>query len=191
MIEGSSPESRSQWDETSNRNVISSKAENGHSGFRVALFVSILVLVAASAVTVTMNHRVNGRETGIDDHVTTLGSFEVTAQLIEIRGKFLPNDNLYNYAFFMKYQVIEVHRGKLEEKQFIVAHYNPLKPRPAVADEFYPDIGGTLKKFKTGDTHRMALEMPIDDFYIGGLIDRYFQDQEIPRYWGLWTNRVQ
>lgn len=191
MIEASSQESRSQLDQTSDRNLISTSTENGYSKFRVALFVSILLLASVAVVAVTMTHHVKGRETGIDDHVTNLGSFEVTAQLTEIRGNFLPNDNLYNYAFFMLYQVGEVHRGELTAKEIIVAHYNPLMPRHAVADEFYPDIGGTLKNFQVGDTHRMALEMPVDDFYIGGLIDRYFQNQEIPRYWGLWTNRVK
>lgn len=191
MIEASSQESRSQLDETSDRSLISSSTENGYSKFRVALFVSVLLLASVAAVAITMTNHVKGRETGIDDHVTNLGSFEITAELIEIRGNFLPNDNLYNYAFFMLYQVVEVHRGELTVKELLVAHYNPLKPRHAVADEFYPDIGGMLKNFQVGDIHRMALEMPVDDFYIGGLIDRYFQNQEIPRYWGLWTNRVK
>lgn len=134
------------------------------------------------------NRQSSPADLGIDEKVTKAGSVEVTGRLIEIRGKFLSNDGLYNYAFVMKYKILEIHRGEVDAKEIFVAHYNPLKPRPQVADEFYPDIGGTLKKFRAGNVHRMALEVPIDDHYIGGIVDRYFDQKKGPIYWAVWTN---
>ena len=60
--------------------------------------------------------------------MTTLGSVEVTGRLLEIPGEFPAND-LYNYAYVLKYQVLEVHRGTVDAKEIFVAQYNPLKPR--------------------------------------------------------------
>ncbi len=152
----------------------------------VALFAVAAIL--GGAVAMVANRPSGPADRGVDEKVTTIGSVEVTGRLIEIRGKFLPNDNLYNYAFVMKYEILEVHRGEVDAEEIVVAHYNPLKPRPQVADEFYPEIGGTLKKFRAGDVHRMALEAPIDDHYIGGIVDRYFQQKKGPIYWAVWTN---
>ena len=156
-----------------------------------ALFAVVAIVGASVAMVVnTPSEPVTPADQGIDQEVTTLGSIEVTGRLVEIRGKFLPNDGLYNYAFVMKYEIVSVHRGNIEAREIVVGHYNPLKPRPKVADEFYPDIGGTLKKFRAGDLHRMALEMPIDDYYIGGIVDRYFEDNHGPILWAVWTNLV-
>ena len=126
---------------------------------------------------------------GEDTNVTTLGSVEVTAKLVEIKGE-LPDIPMYDYAFVMKYEVLTVHRGKLGTDTIYVGHYNPLKPRASVADARVPGIGGNLKRFKVADTHRMALEVPIDDYYMGGIINRYFGQNKEPIYWGVWTNRV-
>ena len=192
MTETSSRPGDSQSGQPSDVDALSTDAQDGNGSLRVAMLVVGVLIVSAGAVALTMNRR---GLSGIDENVTTLGSIEVTARLIEIRGDFLPNDNLYNYAFVMKYEVTEVHRGQVDPKEIpkeiIVAHYNPLKPRPTVADEFYPDIGGKLKKFRAGETHRMALEVPIDDYYIGGIVDRYFQEKKGPIYWGVWTNPVE
>jgi hypothetical protein len=43
-------------------------------------------------------------DTGQDAKVTTLGSIEVTAELVEIKGKLI-DDPLYDYAHVMKYKV--------------------------------------------------------------------------------------
>ena len=40
------------------------------------------------------------------------GTAEVTAQLVEIPGPFPPND-LYNYAYVLKYKVLKIHRGNV------------------------------------------------------------------------------
>src|SRR5262245_39918428 len=66
--------------------------------------------------------------TGIDNELSTFGQAELTARLIEIPGQLPPND-LYNYAYVVKYQVLEVHRVNVDTKEIFVGHYNPLKPR--------------------------------------------------------------
>jgi len=128
-------------------------------------------------------------DTGQDAKVTTLGSIEVTAKLLEIKGD-LPDIAMYDYAFVMKYEVLEVHRGNLDTSLIYVGHYNPLKPRASVADERVPEIGGNIKRFKALDVHRMALEVPIDDYYMGGIINRYFEESKEPVYWAVWSNSV-
>jgi hypothetical protein len=122
----------------------------------------------------------------VDREVTTLGTAEVSAKLVEIPGQLPPND-LYNYAYVFKYKVLKVHRGKVEGDEIYVAQYNPLKPRQHVQDEFSGKVGGHLERFRAGDTHRMALEAPLDQFWMGGVIDKYFSQKGV-RYWAVWTN---
>jgi len=126
--------------------------------------------------------------TGKDTQVTTLGSIEVSAKLMEIKGE-MSDDPMYDYAFVLKYKVLKVHRGKIDTDTIYVGQYNPLKPRAGVADERVPDIGGNLKKFRAGDVHRMAMEVPIDDYYMGGIVNRYFEKKTGPIYWAVWTNQ--
>ncbi len=127
-------------------------------------------------------------DAGADLRVTSDGRFEVTARLVELPGDFLPNDGLYNYAFVLKYEVIRVHRGDIAAGTIHVAHYNPRKPRSRVADEFYPDLGGTVTGFRAGDTHRLALDAPWDEHYIGPLVDRYHQLSDKTLYWSIRCN---
>ena len=49
----------------------------------------------------------------------------VTAKLIEIPSKF-PPDDLYDYAYVMRYEVIG---GPMDKAQILVAHYKPRVPR--------------------------------------------------------------
>jgi hypothetical protein len=128
-------------------------------------------------------------DSGADPKVTTLGSTEVTATLEEIRETFPPN-NLYDYVYILKYRVMETHRGKLEGDTILVGHYNPLKPRAQVADARSGEIGGNVKKFSVGDIHRMALETPLDDFYMGPIINKYHGELKDTPYWAVWTNMV-
>lgn len=130
-----------------------------------------------------------GADTGEDPQVTTLGSVEVTAQLEEIPSE-LPDIPLYDYAYVFKYKVLQVHRGKVDGGTIYVGQYNPLKPRAQVADARSGKIGGNLKQFTAGDVHRMALEAPIDDYYMGGIINKYFEQNPPLIYWAVWTNRV-
>lgn len=127
-------------------------------------------------------------DSGRESQVSTLGEVEVTARLLEIPGPFPPND-LYDYAYVFRYRVHQVHRGQVERNDILVAHYNPLKPRSAAEDEFSGKVGGTLRKFRSGDMHRIALEAPLDSYYMGPVLDTYF-NQQGTRYWAIWTNAV-
>jgi hypothetical protein len=127
--------------------------------------------------------------TATDIEVTTLGGAEVTGRLLELPGEFPAND-LYNYAYVLKYRVLRVHRGRVEGEEIFVAHYNPLKPRSGVQDEVSGKVGGNLKTFKVGDIHRMALEWPLDQHWMGGIIDKYFGQPGV-RYWAVWTNSAE
>jgi len=128
-------------------------------------------------------------DTGTDPQVTTLGSIEVTAELVEIPGK-IRNDPMYDYAHVMKYKVLITHRGSLDRDVIYVGQYNPAKPRAEAADARSGDIGSNLRRFRVGDTQRLALEAPIDDYYMGGIINKYFGQVDDPVYWAVWTNQV-
>ena len=131
-----------------------------------------------------------GSHTGPEDpHLTTNGTVEVTAMLAEIPEGAIFKRDLYDYATILKYQVIRVHRGQVKGEVIYVGHYNPWKPRAEAADKRAPGIGGTLKRFRAGDTHRLALEVPIDDHFMGGLVNKYFGQETGPVYWAVWTNR--
>jgi hypothetical protein len=122
----------------------------------------------------------------VEREVTTLGTTEVTAQVLEIPGSFPAND-LYNYAYVVKYPVVSVHRGQLEWNEILVAHYNPLKPRSKAHDEIYGNVGGHLQRFHAGDIHRMALQASLDQYWMGGVIDKYHTEKG-QRYWAVRTN---
>jgi hypothetical protein len=125
-----------------------------------------------------------------DDPVTKLGEIEVTAKLVEVPDGAIFKRDLYDYATVLKYQVLKVHRGKVDGVTIYVGHYNPFKPRYEAADERVKEIGGDLKAFRAGQVHRMALVFPYDDFYMGGLVNKYFGQETGPIYWALWTNLV-
>ena len=122
-----------------------------------------------------------------DPELASRGAFEITARLDEIRGEFVDRP-MYDYAFVMKYTVLEVHRGDLDAKTIYVGHYNPHKPRDKAADARVAAVGGKLERFRAGDVHRMALEASIDEHYMGGIINRYFEEYDGPIYWAVWTN---
>jgi len=135
---------------------------------------------------------------GLDPKVSRLGSIEVTARLVEIPGleewgeQFPPNDIGYDYAYVLKYEVEEVHRGEVDGSTLLVAHYSPIKPRERAADARCKDLGGTVRRFRVGDVHRMALEPSVDDYYMGPMVNKYFDtpDGRGPIYWAVWTNAV-
>ena len=52
-------------------------------------------------------------------------TLEVKAKLVEIPSQF-PPDDLYDYAYVMKYEVIG---GKLDKQTLLVAHYKPKAKR--------------------------------------------------------------
>lgn len=129
------------------------------------------------------------KTTGEDAQVTTRAAVEVTAQVTEIPEPFR-DDPLYDYAYVLKYKVLKVHRGTVEGDTIYVGMYNPQKPRDKAADARSGDIGGNVQKIQAGDVHRLALETNLDDHYMGGIINKYFDTYKGPIYWAVWTNKV-
>ena len=127
---------------------------------------------------------------GGDPNVTTMGTIEVTARLVDIPGTFPPND-IYDYAYVMEYEIVQVHRGEVSGTIF-VGQYNPLKKRAEAADERSGEIGGNINRFRTGDLHRLALDVPIDNFCMAGIVNEYAEKEpsDVPIYWAIWTNQV-
>ena len=120
-----------------------------------------------------------------------MGSVEVTARLVEIPDGAIFQRELYDYATILKYEVVSVHRGAVEKGATIyVGHYDPWKPRAEAADKRVKNIGGTLRQFRAGQLHRMALETPMDDHFMGGIVDKYFGKHSGPSYWAVWTNNA-
>lgn len=123
-----------------------------------------------------------------DPHLATNGSVEVSAELVEVPEGAIFKRDLYNYTTILKYRVLEVHRGEVEGGTIYVGHYNPWKPRSEAADKRVQGIGGNLKRFEAGQVHHLALEAPIDDFFMGGIVNKYFEQDAGPLYWAVWTD---
>jgi len=162
------------------RNLPSRSRRAGASGF---------ALVLAGLLLSSCGQQPGGAPVAAaDPHLATNGTIEVTAKLVEIPEGAIFKRDLYDYATILKYQVVKVHRGQVATNTLFVGHYNPWKPRVEVADKRVKGIGGSLKQFRAGDTHRMALEVPIDDHFMGGIVNKYFGQETGPLYWAVWTN---
>jgi hypothetical protein len=122
-----------------------------------------------------------------DSELAKRGSIEVTARLVEIPEGAIFERELYNYATVLKYQVLEVHRGKVKGDIIYVGHYNPFKPRAEAADRRVKDVGGTLKSFREGQVHHMALEGSMLEHFTGGILNKYSEEDTDPIYWAVWT----
>jgi hypothetical protein len=110
----------------------------------------------------------------------------VTARLAEIPGKFAPND-IYNYVYIMKYQVIKVEKGKYAGKEILVGEYNPLIPRAKIADKMAPLVNGNAENFTVGAKHRLVLISPMTAVWNDQIEDEYF-DSELTKYFALKTD---
>jgi len=114
----------------------------------------------------------------------------MTAQIVEIPGKFVPND-LYNYVYVMKYRVIKVEKGTYAEKEILVGHYNPLIPRAKIKDKMDSLVNGNADAFKVGIKHRMKLITPISAVWDKEMIDEDYVDSELERYFALQTDIIK
>ena len=123
-----------------------------------------------------------------DPHFKTNGTVEVTAQLMEIPEGAIFKRDLYDYATILKYRVLKVHRGTVKGDTLYVGHYDPFKPRGEAADARVKNIGGNLKQFQAGQVHHLALEAPIEDFFMGGIVNKYFGQDTGTLYWAAWTD---
>jgi hypothetical protein len=153
------------------------------------------ILLLAGLACVSCNRQATGvvaagGRAGVDPEVTARGSIEVSGRLEEIPEGAIFRRGLYHYATVLKYRVLEVHRGKVPGETIYVAHYDPFKPRSEAADERAKGIGGDLKSFHDGQVHRMALEEPVEDHFMGGMVNKYFGKDTGTIYWAVWTNLV-
>jgi len=123
-----------------------------------------------------------------DPHLSTDGTIEVTARLLEIPPGAIFKRDLYDYATILKYRVLKVHRGQVREETIYVGHYNPWKPRSEAADARVKNIGGKLRRFAAGQVHHLALEAPIEDCFMGGIVNKYFGQATGTLYWAVWTD---
>ena len=131
-------------------------------------FTSLLLLAIASA--------------SVNAFADAAPPLEVTAKLVEIPSK-MPPDDLYDYAYVMRYQV----QGGALDKQFIlVAHYKPLVPRSKIKDKMKDQVGGKLRSFNQGDVHKLKLTADLKAIWKGALVDEYAAtDHKSVRYWCL------
>jgi hypothetical protein len=106
----------------------------------------------------------------------------VTARLVEIPTKF-PPDELYDYAYVMRYQV---QGGPLDKQFILVAHYKPRQPRAKINDAMKAHVAGKLRSFKTGDVHKLQLSAGLKSIWKGALVDEFAAtDRKSTRYWAL------
>ena len=112
---------------------------------------------------------------------------DVTAKLVEIPSK-LPPDDLYDYAYVMRYQV---EGGELDKQFLLVAHYKPLLPRSKIKDKMKSQVGGKLRSFNQGDVHKLKLSPDLKQIWKGALVDEYAStDRKSVRYWCLQADPV-
>jgi hypothetical protein len=123
-----------------------------------------------------------------DSPVSRLGTIEVTARLVEIPEGAIFQRELYDYATVLKFEVLATHRGQAHAGTIFVGQYNPFKPRGQAAYRRVQDIGGTARSFVAGRVYRMALEAPLDDYFMGGIVNKYFGEATGPLYWAIWTD---
>lgn len=110
------------------------------------------------------------------------GELQVTAKLVEIPATF-PPDDLYDYAFVMRYEVVG---GPMDKKSIFVAHYKPRQPRNKIKDKMKDQARGKLRSFKQGDTHKLKLSADLKKIWAGALLDEFSAtDRKSVRYWCL------
>ena len=58
--------------------------------------------------------------------------------------------------------------------------------------DYSGEIGGSITRFRTGDLHRLALDVPIDNFCMAGIVNEYAEKEpsDAPIYWAIWSNQV-
>lgn len=112
----------------------------------------------------------------------------VNAKLIEIPGKLPPND-LYNYVYIMKYQILSVEKGTCTGKEVLVGQYNPLIARGMIKDKMDQYVNGNVKTFVIGDKHVLKLIEPIESVWKDAIEDEYF-DSDLPKYYAIQTDML-
>ncbi len=150
-------------------------------------FGSVCLLFAVVVLCCSCGSR-NEPRSANDPHLATNGTVEVTARLAEVPEGAIFKRDLYDYATILKYQVVKVYRGQITNSTIYVGQYNPWKPRSEAPDGRVKPIGGNVRRFQAGDVHHLALEVPIEDFFMGGIVNKYFGKTSEPIYWAVWTD---
>ncbi|HNY29915.1 MAG TPA: hypothetical protein PKO15_03420 [Fibrobacteria bacterium] len=115
------------------------------------------------------------------------GSLVVVGTLQKVSGQFPAND-LYKYAYVMKYSVDTVVEGAFASGEILVAHYDPRTARSAIQDDQKGKVGGTLSTFREGEKHYLVLR-PLDSAWTGALEDNYPQEKS-PRWFATWAQGI-
>jgi hypothetical protein len=106
----------------------------------------------------------------------------VTATLLEIPSK-MPPDDLYDYAYVMRYEVIG---GPMDKTTILVAHYKPLVARAKITGPMKAHVGGKLRTFVLGDVHKLKLTPDLKRIWNGPLVDEFAAtDRRSVRYFCL------
>ncbi|MBL8026478.1 MAG: hypothetical protein JNL74_08700 [Fibrobacteres bacterium] len=126
---------------------------------------------------------------GMSQAATPVDTLVVTARLVEIPGKFTPND-IYNYVYIMKYRVVKVEKGTYAEKDILVGHYNPLIARGKVKGKMAAFTKGDVASFTEGQTHKLTLIQPMDLVWKDNVQDEYF-DSELTKFYCLRADGVK
>lgn len=115
------------------------------------------------------------------------GGLVVVGMLKTVSGQFPAND-LYKYAYVMKYTVDSVVEGAVATKEILVAHYDPRTARAAIQDDQKGKVGGTLTSFREGELHYLVLR-PLDSAWTGALEDN-FPQEKAPRWFATWAQGI-
>jgi hypothetical protein len=118
---------------------------------------------------------------------TANDTLKLLARIIEIPGKFPPND-LYNYVYIMKYKVIKVVKGIYTKKEILVGHYNPLIPRSQIKDQMAETVRGNAKRFAVNDKQTLTL-FPLEKVWKDAVEDDY-TDLDLESYFALETDTL-
>jgi hypothetical protein len=109
-------------------------------------------------------------------------SVELVAKLTEIPSKF-PPDDLYDYAYVMKYEVVG---GPRDKQTILVAHYKPRLARNKITDKMKAHVSGKVRSFNVGDVHKLVLSPHLKKVWSGPVEDKFAAtDSTSVRYWCL------
>jgi hypothetical protein len=114
-------------------------------------------------------------------------ALHLQAKLIEIPGAFPAND-LYNYAYVMRYEVSQVLGGEYTDKDILVGHYNPRMSRNEIKDDKDSLVDGDVTTFEEGAMQDLIV-MPMDSVYTGAIEDEFYQDKR-PRWFAIRADKL-
>lgn len=155
---------------------------------KIAFYLSITVALIIAADKSGQNVKNSDKVAGVRNNNRN-DTIVLNARLVEIPSKFPAND-LYNYVYILKYQVISVVKGIYNNEEIFIGQYNPLIPRNLVKDKMDKFVDGNLEQFEPGAVHRMVIIKSIDKVWKDAVEDNYF-DIDSEKYFAIKTDIVQ